>query len=422
VLQVISGAVANFNTGTFTIGAVGSGFTKLLLGNGTWNEGILTATQAALTINSPVDVTGGGGITIAGANTVTLAATALYTGATNINQGTLQFAATTGDIASSSGISLNGGTLNINRTNGITIAQNITGTATTGGLIQNATGGTTILSGTNTYSAPTTITAGTLQFKGAGGLSPNTAISMAGTTLQIRNDGVGNNGNITLGNSVQVTATGATIDVASNGTGTGNTIAFGALAAPVGATVNTINFTGANNYNVSFSSLSLNGGAGQATTLNPTTTSVIITGNVTNPMSGFATTNFDTLTLDGTSTGNAINGKILDNVAGAFTTTLLGGYTKVLKQNTVELVLCDHFLEGAFVPAENKIILCSNSLMRKKDFDNAMKRMLIKMYDQARSENYKCDNCKHLACTEVRAALFHTQCNPKERNRMQVIK
>jgi hypothetical protein len=97
-------------------------------------------------------------------------------------------------------------------------------------------------------------------------------------------------------------------------------------------------------------------------------------------------------------------------------------YDKVLKQNTVELVLCDHFLEGAFVPAENKIMLCSNSLMRKKDFDNAMKRMLIKMYDQARSENYKCDNCKHLACTEVRAALFHTQCNPKERNRMQVIK
>ncbi len=67
-------------------------------------------------------------------------------------------------------------------------------------------------------------------------------------------------------------------------------------------------------------------------------------------------------------------------------------------------------------------MLCSNALLHKKDFDNAIKRMLIKMYDQARSENYKCDNCKHLACTEVRAALFHTQCNPKERNRMQLIK
>jgi len=83
-------------------------------------------------------------------------------------------------------------------------------------------------------------------------------------------------------------------------------------------------------------------------------------------------------------------------------------YDKVLKQSSVELVLCDHFLEGAYVANENKIMLCSKALLRKRDFDNALKRMLIKMYDQARSENYKCDNCKHLACTEVRAALFNS--------------
>jgi len=100
----------------------------------------------------------------------------------------------------------------------------------------------------------------------------------------------------------------------------------------------------------------------------------------------------------------------------------LVAYDKVLKQSSIDLVLCDHFMEGAFIPAENKIMLCSNALVRRKDFDNAMKRMLIKMYDQARSENYKCDNCKHLACTEVRAALFHSQCNPKERSRMQIMK
>jgi hypothetical protein len=56
-------------------------------------------------------------------------------------------------------------------------------------------------------------------------------------------------------------------------------------------------------------------------------------------------------------------------------------YDKVLKQSSVELVLCDHFMEGAYVPSENKIMLCSNALMRRKDFDNAMKRMLVKMYD-----------------------------------------
>lgn len=88
----------------------------------------------------------------------------------------------------------------------------------------------------------------------------------------------------------------------------------------------------------------------------------------------------------------------------------------------MELVLCDHFLEGAYIPADNKIMLCANALMRRRDFDNAMKRMLIKMYDQSRSENYKCDNCKHLACTEVRAALFNSTCNPKERSRAKLMK
>ena len=97
-------------------------------------------------------------------------------------------------------------------------------------------------------------------------------------------------------------------------------------------------------------------------------------------------------------------------------------YDKLLKQQTVELIFCDHFLDGAYVAADNKIMLCANTLVRRNDFDNAMKRMLIKMYDQARSENYKCDNCKHLACTEVRAALFNSQCNPKERQRMKLMK
>ena len=65
-------------------------------------------------------------------------------------------------------------------------------------------------------------------------------------------------------------------------------------------------------------------------------------------------------------------------------------------------------MEGVYLPKDNKIIMCSNALIRETDFDNAMKRMLIKMYDNKRSDNYNNDNCKHLACTEVRAALFHS--------------
>ena len=92
-------------------------------------------------------------------------------------------------------------------------------------------------------------------------------------------------------------------------------------------------------------------------------------------------------------------------------------YDYVLKPTDVRMVLCDHFMEGAF--KENEILLCANTLMRKSDFDNAMKRMLIKLYDQKRSSAYKSDNCKHLACTEVRAALFSSKCNPKERTRFK---
>lgn len=94
----------------------------------------------------------------------------------------------------------------------------------------------------------------------------------------------------------------------------------------------------------------------------------------------------------------------------------LVAYDTILKQGNVELVLCDHFMDGAYLHEDNRILLCSNALTKKDDFDNALKRMLIKMYDQSRSSNYKCDNCKHLACTEVRAALFSSKCNPKERS------
>ena len=61
-------------------------------------------------------------------------------------------------------------------------------------------------------------------------------------------------------------------------------------------------------------------------------------------------------------------------------------------------------------------MLCANTLTKQYDFDNAMKRQLIRLYDEQRSENYDCDNCKHLACTEVRAALFHSKCNPRQKS------
>ena len=98
-------------------------------------------------------------------------------------------------------------------------------------------------------------------------------------------------------------------------------------------------------------------------------------------------------------------------------------YETVLKETNIETVLCDHFLEGVFTPQDQKIILCANTLVRREDYENALKRMLIKMYDFNRARNsYNPDNCKHLACTEVRAALFSSKCNPKDRKRLQMFK
>lgn len=61
--------------------------------------------------------------------------------------------------------------------------------------------------------------------------------------------------------------------------------------------------------------------------------------------------------------------------------------------------------------------------MRQQDLDNALKRMLIKMYDHNRAEKaYNPDNCKHLACSEVRASLFNSQCKPLYKTNLKKIR
>ena len=78
--------------------------------------------------------------------------------------------------------------------------------------------------------------------------------------------------------------------------------------------------------------------------------------------------------------------------------------------------MCDDFYEGAYLPKNNnKILMCSNTLMNQSDFDNALQRQLILMYDNVRGGGrHDLNNCKHLACSEVRAALFNDQCKVKQ--------
>ncbi|MGA2498363.1 MAG: autotransporter-associated beta strand repeat-containing protein, partial [Tepidisphaeraceae bacterium] len=209
--------------------------------------------------------------------------------------------------------------------------------------------GNLTLSGANAASGNINVNAGGLVAAGPGALnSASTLVMAANTTLQVLHDGSGSNGTINIGNNVQLTASGVTISVGNNGgASTGNTVALGALTTPATALATTTTFTGANGYNVSFSSLALPGTSGQDTVLVPTSTSVIIAGNVTNQeISGFTTGNYDTLYLDGTTTGNIIQGKVYDSPVGEYAGNLLGAYTRLIKRNTSTWTIASNYTAG----------------------------------------------------------------------------
>src|SRR5207302_1220486 len=111
------------------------------------------------------------------------------------------------------------------------------------------------LSGTNTYSSTTTLTAGTLQGLNSGTTNVLNAfgtsiINLNGGTLQLRANGNGNGQTIVAGNNVMVGGT-TTIDVnnaGGNPNRTGSTMSMGTLS--VGAF--TLNVTGTNTFALSF--------------------------------------------------------------------------------------------------------------------------------------------------------------------------
>jgi fibronectin-binding autotransporter adhesin len=228
-----------------------------------------------------------------------------------------------------------------------------------------------ILSGSNTYTGINTLTSGTLQVNQANnGLGNSTAantvnLNGATATLSLRNNGAGSGGSITYGSTsnssgynVQLTASGSTINVGNLTANTDNTIALGALTQATNA-IRTLNVTGANGYSLALASLSLSPNTGQATTLNPTSASITITGNVTNPMTGFGSTNFDTLTLGGTSTGNRIQGVISDAVGSS---AVLGGFTRITKSglSTWELTGTNTF-SGLTTVSDGILLINGNS-------------------------------------------------------------
>ena len=351
-------------TGAFTAADVDNLFAHNLVGNlsnvtwsGAYSFGIDT-TSGSTSYDTSVAASANG-LSKVGTNTLTLTGTNLYTGPTTISSGVLSVAADA-NLGNGNAVVFDGGTLQVTGTaltnlNTHTVTGNATKTValdinnaantfTIGQALNQTTGGLTkvgagnlVLTGTNTYSGGSSVTTGTLAFSGTGALPTSGVLTIVGSltataTASIRNDGAGNNGTISLPtNNVLVTTAYGILNVANNGGGnTGNTVAMGTLSTP-NATVTTTTFTGGNSYNLSFSGLTLPGTTGQTTTLVPTTTSLTIAGNVTNPMAGYGTGNYDTLVIDGTSTGNSITG-VISNASGG--TNTLGGYTRLTKSST----------------------------------------------------------------------------------------
>jgi autotransporter-associated beta strand protein len=276
-------------------------------------------------------ISGGYGISKDGTSTLTLGGANTYTGVTTITQGTLTLDAA-GTIASSAGV-VNNATFAIqgNKTIGYlsgtgstTLGANtltVTDTGTysgvasgTGGLTINGTGKTLTLTGANTYTGATTISAGTLQIGNngtTGSLSTSSAITNNGTLSFNRINAVtqgthfasviSGSGGVTQAGSGTLTLSGANTyaGVTSITRGTLTLNATGTIASSSGVS-NAGTFTIQGNKTIGYLS-----GAG-STQLGNNTLTVTGTGTYSGVMSGTGGLTLNgagkTLTLQGANT------------------------------------------------------------------------------------------------------------------------
>jgi len=206
-----------------------------------------------LTISGAGTEDGVGALTKTGAGTLTLAGSNIYSGDTTISGGTLQLGngGTTGSLAATSAI-VDEATLTFNRSNTLTQGTGFNNVISGGGAVVQAGSGTTILTGGNTYTGTTTISAGTLSVNTLAnggvtssiGSSSNDAANLVfdGGTLKYTGSTVSTDRNFTI-NSGKV----GTIEV------TNNTLTIsGAAAATSGgltkAGASTLILTGTNLY------------------------------------------------------------------------------------------------------------------------------------------------------------------------------
>lgn len=301
----LTGANAYTGTTTITNGilSVGDGAGIGTLGTGSVvNNATLQLNRSNEMVVSNV-ISGTGNVVKLAAGQVSLIGANIYGGTTTISDGILNigFGSTVGALGS--GDVINNATLQINRSNAITIANNISGT---GALVKLA-AGTASLTGTNSYSGTTTISAGTL------------SVGAGGATGSLGSGDVINNATLQLNRT-------DSFAVSNNISGTG---ALTKIAA------GTAILSGSNNYSglTTISAGTLQAGSVSALSANSAVTLANTSGALLD-LDGFSNT-IRSLTGGGTTGGNVALGNAILTVGDATNTTYsgvisgIGGLTKV---------------------------------------------------------------------------------------------
>jgi len=203
----------------FTLGTSGGGLDASGTGPINWTSttaptlsGVDTARTFTLTgtntgtntLAAPVGDNGSGATGLAknGASTWLLTGANTYSGNTTINGGTLELGngGTSGTLNTASAISVvSGATFSVNHSDTMTQGSQFSVAAISGpGGFSQLGSGTTILNATNSYTGPTTVSAGSLLMNAPGSLAAGSAVSVNGGTLG--GDGT-INGAVTLGAS-----------------------------------------------------------------------------------------------------------------------------------------------------------------------------------------------------------------------------
>ncbi len=306
----LAGSGTTFAAESLTLngtGVGGNGALRNTAGNNTWTGATSLASASTVGVDGSTSlavsgvVTGAGDLTKAGAGTLTLSGTNTYTGATNINAGTLAIS-NENNLGANPGafnaaqLNLNGGTLRTQTSTvtiddanrGVTIAAAggtfdtqsnlVIASAVAGTGALNKTGaGTLTLSGTNTHSGAVNLTAGTLAASGGSAIGDTSAVTISsGATFNTTGSSetvgsIAGAGGITLGTG----ATALTVGGNNASTAFSGVISGGANADLVKTGAGTLTLTGANTFT---GDLQVNQGAvalGASNTLADTSTLVL---------------------------------------------------------------------------------------------------------------------------------------------------